>query len=43
MTVNVEVVGRDSRETVAQVLLCGACADAVGDDLTLETATHERR
>jgi hypothetical protein len=40
-TVDVDAVGRED-ETLAQVLLCAACTDAVGDALSLETAVHER-
>lgn len=41
-TADVEVLGRASRETVAQVLLCGTCTAAVGDSLSLETSIHDR-
>lgn len=42
MTLEVDVLGRESRETLEQVLLCGSCTDAVGDALSLETVVHER-
>lgn len=41
-TLDVDAIGRNGDETVAQLLLCGPCTDAVGDTLSLETAVHER-
>lgn len=42
MTVEVDVLDRESRETIEQVLLCESCADAVGDALGIETMLHRR-
>ena len=41
MAVDVDVLGESSPETIAQVLLCESCTDAVGDSLSLETTVHE--
>lgn len=42
MRVHVSVVMGDVHETLDQVLLCAACTEAVGDDLSLETATFDK-
>lgn len=42
MRVTVSAVKGDVHETLDQVLLCAGCTEAVGDDLSLETATFDR-
>ena len=42
MTVDVDSIRSGDREIIAQVLLCGTCADQLDESLNLETTIHEK-